>query len=397
MPTAKPTSNQASQTPERPTTRQNPTSILAFGLTLIVFHSNAMAEKFHYKPGDKVTTIKWKTEFKVGKEVKSRQELGEDFVVEKLQGNWLYIRSKAGWVSRDDVVAFEQAVSYFTKKLDKERSDTNYYDRGCLWHKRGEYDLAISDFNDAIRLDPDDAALYNGRGSAYTSTKQLERAMVDFDKAIQLDPSNAMVFNNRGFAFADKKQYDRALADYDQAIRLDPTLAMAFNNRGIAYADKKQFDRALADYDQAIELDPTLAMAFNNRGICHHKLGRYEQEIADYERAIQFEPTVPHYNNLAWYLATCPKQDFRDGHRAVTLAKKACELCNWKETSYVGTLAAAYARVGDFTRAQDYLDIAIQMDATYAKDSRAKMKEAFDNEQPYTESVTPASVDASKD
>jgi len=45
---------------------------------------------------------------------------------------------------------------------------------------------------------------------------------VDYDQAIRLDPNDAHTFNNRGNAYAAKKNYARAIADYDQAVRLDP-------------------------------------------------------------------------------------------------------------------------------------------------------------------------------
>jgi len=108
-------------------------------------------------------------------------------------------------------------------------------------------------------------AFYN-RGAAYADNKDYDRAIADNDQAIRLDPSSAIAFYNRGVAYADKKDYDRAIADYDQAIRLDPNYAHAFNNRGVAYESKKDYDRAIADYDQAIRIDPNYADALN--GAC---------------------------------------------------------------------------------------------------------------------------------
>ena len=102
------------------------------------------------------------------------------------------------------------------------------------------------------------AIAFNNRGTAYNDKGQYDRAIQDFDQAIRLDPNYALAFNNRGIAYDDKGQYDRAIQDYDQAIKLDPNYASLQQPRH-AYDDKGQYDRAIQDYDQAIKLDPNYA------------------------------------------------------------------------------------------------------------------------------------------
>jgi Flp pilus assembly protein TadD len=94
----------------------------------------------------------------------------------------------------------------------------------------------------------------------------VDRAIADFNEAIRLEPNNAMQLNNRGHAYIKKGDYDRAIADYNEAIRLDPTLARAFNGRGFAYMRKGNNQQAMADYSKAIQLRPDFAAAYCNRG-----------------------------------------------------------------------------------------------------------------------------------
>ena len=69
-------------------------------------------------------------------------------------------------------------------------------------------------------------------------------------------------------------------------------------------------------------------------------------------RSLEMDPKfAPAHNNLAWILATADDAAFRNGPEAVRLAVAACELSNWKNPGYFDTLAAAYARVGDFDKA----------------------------------------------
>jgi tetratricopeptide (TPR) repeat protein len=79
---------------------------------------------------------------------------------------------------------------------------------------------------------------FRNRGKAYGAKREYDHAIEDEGQAIKLDPKNVSAFNDRGMAYYNKEDYDRAIADYNQAIQLDPKHASAFNNRGNAYNAK---------------------------------------------------------------------------------------------------------------------------------------------------------------
>jgi Tfp pilus assembly protein PilF len=123
-----------------------------------------------------------------------------------------------------------------------------YFERGNEHYIKGNYQSAIDDYSQAIKLDPEDAGAFNNRGSAYHNLKQDERAIEDYDQAIELDPQYAVAFNNRGYAYHDLKQDERAIEDYDQAIELDPQYAVAFNNRGYAFRALSSIEETQLDW-----------------------------------------------------------------------------------------------------------------------------------------------------
>ncbi|OGQ03774.1 MAG: hypothetical protein A2026_19090 [Deltaproteobacteria bacterium RBG_19FT_COMBO_46_12] len=128
--------------------------------------------------------------------------------------------------------------------------------------------------------------------------------------------------------------------------------AKFYNNRGIAFGEKGQYDQAISDFNQAIEMNPRYNKAYNNRGIVYRLKGQYNQAISDFNKAISINPLEAEaYNNLAWLFATAGAQGFRNGKKAVELALRACGLSDWRNAEYLDTLAAAYARVGDFDNA----------------------------------------------
>jgi tetratricopeptide (TPR) repeat protein len=124
-------------------------------------------------------------------------------------------------------------------------------------------DEAIAASTRKQAFEPNDPFTYGDRGNAYARKGDYDRAIADYDEAIRLDPKYALGYNyyNRGNAYNRKGDYDRAIADYDQAIRLYPKHAKAYNNRGEAYEAKNDLDHAIADYDQALKLAPSLAEA----------------------------------------------------------------------------------------------------------------------------------------
>ena len=67
------------------------------------------------------------------------------------------------------------------------------------------------------------------------------------------------------------------------------------------------------------------------------------------------------FNNLSWVLATSPNDSVRDGKRAVELAEKACKLTDYKEAHILSTLGAAYAEVGNFEKAIESSEKAVEL------------------------------------
>ncbi len=100
-------------------------------------------------------------------------------------------------------------------------------------------------------------ALYAARGYQRQIKYDVEGALSDYREAIKLEPANATVFANRGHIYRDAGDYDKALADFDQAIALDQRLSDALASRGWIFQQKGEIDRAKQDYAQALQAGPS--------------------------------------------------------------------------------------------------------------------------------------------
>ena len=174
------------------------------------------------------------------------------------------------------------------------------------------------------------------RGNAYQAKRDYERALADYDESLRLVPGIAPVVARRGLAYARKGDYDRAIADLEQYLRqggnepeATEILVMVYNNHGLGYERKQDYDSAIQDFSKALALNPDFLEAIRNRGTCEAKKGNFDQAIQDFEHALQMSPNDPNatdglfisYNARAVKLA-----EVGDYSRAIEDSNKALKL-----------------------------------------------------------------------
>jgi tetratricopeptide (TPR) repeat protein len=212
-----------------------------------------------------------------------------------------------------------------TDHLTPEDLSVVYYNRGTAYNSKGDRDRAIQDYDQAIRLSPNDPAIYMARGISYFGKGDFDHAIQNFNEPISLSPNSSPVYHyqhnlapnkalvyyylgaaygNRGIAYDNKSDYGHAIQDYDEAIknygdsiRLNPSDALAFYGRGYAYDcrgaerdNRNDYDHALQDYDEAIRLKPNDAGTFRHRALAYDQEGDYDRAIQNLDEAIRLNP-----------------------------------------------------------------------------------------------------------
>ena len=184
---------------------------------------------------------------------------------------------------------------------------------------------AIQSFTTAYELNPNFQSALVRRGILLKEQGKLQEALTDFTTAIQIKPDKIYrdhlygdAYLERGTILGEADYHEAALADLSRAIHLMPERSHCYFQSGKVYETTRQFHLALENYRNALELSPDI---------------------------------VETHNNIAWILATCPQPKFHDGQLAVFHALTACKLSRWSNYQTLDTLAAAYARSQDFTKA----------------------------------------------
>ena len=113
---------------------------------------------------------------------------------------------------------FESAIELFTEAL-KEVDDKKdvYYNRAVAYLISEKIDLAIFDFNKLIDIDSNNAFYYSCRAFAKARTKDKTGAISDYEIAIRLDPDNPITYNNMGLVQEEIGYMKRAQKSFEQS------------------------------------------------------------------------------------------------------------------------------------------------------------------------------------
>ncbi len=147
-------------------------------------------------------------------------------------------RNQLGPLCTTDTTPADQQIDACNKIIalkvfTGEKLATIYFWRAVGWNKKGNYTQVIADACEAIRLKPN-VPSYNLRGSAYYDKGEYDIAIADFNDALRIgrDRRGGIIYHNRGNALRSKGDYEKAIADYNEAIKLGPPSAFSYQNRG---------------------------------------------------------------------------------------------------------------------------------------------------------------------
>lgn len=118
--------------------------------------------------------------------------------------------------------------------------------RGLMHLDRGEFEEALADANQLVRLKPDYRLAYDIRATAYFKTNQTEKALEDYRKCVQLTPTDHRSFYNIGLILYSFKKYDEAINNLSTAININP-LGNYYVYRALCYQKIGDLNKAKAD------------------------------------------------------------------------------------------------------------------------------------------------------
>ncbi len=233
----------------------------------------------------------------------------------------------------------------------------SYRGRARLWASNPrDFDPAMADHDEAVRLAPGLAPVYVNRALAWVRLGNGERAGEDIEKAIALAPDDAEAY----FTRAEMNRYTAArrqqvVSDYGKAFALKPDYVEAYYGQG-SLLFEIDFDRAIADYTRIIEMRPDWqdGSAYRARAVAYAAKGDDRLALADYTQVVRMKPGRDAYVERGFVGLRLADYD-----AAAADFQKALEF--GEHPSARAGLAAVYRAKGDFARALEQVNTAIGM------------------------------------
>ncbi|MFZ1932507.1 MAG: tetratricopeptide repeat protein [Thermoguttaceae bacterium] len=151
----------------------------------------------------------------------------------------------------------------------------------------------LADFDEAVRLAPDDAAVVRDRGLALADMDKPERALNDLNRAIELEPGNVPTYEAKAIVLARLKKFDEALAAIDKACQLDPGSIAPLVQKMRIHAQQRKFDAAIDDLNKAWAISPGNVGLLLLRAELYREKGDKRKALADLDEAAKLKPDLP--------------------------------------------------------------------------------------------------------
>jgi tetratricopeptide (TPR) repeat protein len=148
---------------------------------------------------------------------------------------------------------------------------------------------ALSFFEKSLQSKKDPST-YNNRGNLYQTLKQYELALEDYETALKINKNFTDAYFNQGNCYKDLNQPAKAIDCYHKAVLSNPKYYTAYTNMGLCYQNLQEFNQALECFNKAIEIEPTYFGAYNNKGFCLHVLMRLDESIEAFKKATELNP-----------------------------------------------------------------------------------------------------------
>jgi protein O-mannosyl-transferase len=245
---------------------------------------------------------------------------------------------------------------------------------GIVLFQKGQLDEAIRHYRTTLEMQPNFWDADYNLGTALLGKGQVDEAIFYCDRAVAMQPNDPDAQVALANALLQKRRVDDAILHYQKAVMIRPNYFLARYGLGHALLEKGKLDAAIEHFRAALLTQSDNADCHTVLAIALDEKGQSAEAIQHYEKALKISPqSLSALNNLAWLMATSSNQSFRNGAKAIELATRADQLSGGANALVLRTLAAAYAEAGQFGKAIESAQTAMQVARMQGDNSLAGM------------------------
>ncbi len=196
-------------------------------------------------------------------------------------------------------------------KTEKTYPEAGLVQKGIEYGKKGMYDEALKELDEAVKLNPMSFTAYHYRATVWAYKGDLDKAIADWDKSIEIDNKQYLSHFSRGMARYMKGDIDKAIEDWNESILLNPKYVDSYFQRASAFYNKKDYANAIADFSKLIEIDPDRSAKYHfSRAVIYSVEKDYDKSWEDMHEIEKLGQTsAPEYKE---FLKVLKKESGRD-------------------------------------------------------------------------------------
>lgn len=176
------------------------------------------------------------------------------------------------------------------------------YYKGAVENARaGKYRLAIQQFTNVLKNDPDNFEAYYNKGYCEAQLHDYATAIIDLNACLNISPDFGSALYYRAFCFSKLGQYQLAIGDYTHAIRIQSNSDL-YGGLAFAYLQTKDYEKALKYYDLAIQLNNDTDRFYFDRASCEFFLNKLGPAALDIDHYLQVRPGNADATQLAFQI-----------------------------------------------------------------------------------------------
>ncbi|MFP4025615.1 MAG: tetratricopeptide repeat protein [Thiohalospira sp.] len=187
----------------------------------------------------------------------------------------------------ESYIALEQwdkALKESNELIKLEETSNNYFRRGFINEKLGNYNQAETDFKKSIEKAPDVLEGYVALADVLFKAKNLDESLLNCNKALKINDKSKEALWIRSKIYKEKIDYPNAINDLSKIIIFSPQDEEAFFTRGLYYQEFSQHQSAINDFSKVISLNPENALAYFYRARSNEEITQYDKAVSDYKK-----------------------------------------------------------------------------------------------------------------
>jgi len=169
-------------------------------------------------------------------------------------------------------------------------NDEIHLKQGNIYRTKGEYDLALKEFELVIREKPHNEAAWLELGKTYKMMDRCPEAIQKFIQAVRINPKNEEAIMELGETSRLSDNCEPAMAEFREIINRDCTNEYAHIELGKTYQKITSYDAALEELNKAYAVNPYNSKTLFGLGQVYKSKGKRKEAIEKFKDAIKIDP-----------------------------------------------------------------------------------------------------------